>query len=355
MSDPSFPSDPADPASPDASAASSAWGAPATPPTSAGSTPPFDPLAAPSAPAPDAAPAKAGPGPKAWIAAGVAAAVVAVGAGFFLGHDAGSSSNTAGATQSQVQGMPGQSGQTGQNGQGMPGQTGQGMPGGGGVTGTVASVGDSSFEVTTSDGTTTVKVTSDTRITETTDGSIDDLAVGDNIMVISSGTSSSSSTVAASRIVDLGDQQLRGPGGDDDGSGQAPPWSQSDQGNGSSSGSTGSSSSNQAPQGAPQGGMPTGGTITKIDGDTITVKTRDGSTVKVTTSSSTTVSIEEALEIGDLSKGDEVSVMGQSADGTVTAFMVRVGDDAGQMGPGGGMPGQGQGMPGQGGTQTTTN
>jgi len=79
----------------------------------------------------------------------------------------------------------------------------------------------------------------------------------------------------------------------------------------------------------------TAGTITGIDGDTITLKLTDGSTVKVTSSSDTTVTTSETSSVSDLAKGDTVTVSGtKDSDGNVSATTVR----EGEMGFGEGTP-----------------
>ena len=83
------------------------------------------------------------------------------------------------------------------------------------------------------------------------------------------------------------------------------------------------------------GGDLTAGTITGIDGDTITLTLADGSTVKVTSRSDTTVTTSETSSVSDLAKGDTITVSGtKDSDGNVTATTVREGD----AGFGGGTP-----------------
>jgi len=75
-----------------------------------------------------------------------------------------------------------------------------------------------------------------------------------------------------------------------------------------------------------RGGL-TAGTITSIDGDTITVKLADGSTVKVSTSGSTTVTKTSKAKVSDLAKGDTITVVGQAdSSGNVTATRISEGD-----------------------------
>jgi len=75
------------------------------------------------------------------------------------------------------------------------------------------------------------------------------------------------------------------------------------------------------------GGNITAGTITGIDGDTITLKLTDGSTVKVTSSSDTTVTTSATSSVSDLAKGDTITVSGtKDSDGNVIATTVREGE-----------------------------
>jgi hypothetical protein len=86
------------------------------------------------------------------------------------------------------------------------------------------------------------------------------------------------------------------------------------------------------PGGAKPGGGPGGGpvnltigTITKVDGDTVTIKTTSGSTVKATIGSDTNVNITKTGSIKDLAKGDEIVVNGQRDGDTIAAEFVSKG------------------------------
>ena len=92
-------------------------------------------------------------------------------------------------------------------------------------------------------------------------------------------------------------------------------------------GGTGSDSTTGGAGGA-RGGF-TAGTITSIDGGTITLKLADGSTVKVSTSGSTTVTKTSKAKVSDLSTGDTITVVGQAdSSGNVTATRISEGDAA---------------------------
>ncbi len=86
------------------------------------------------------------------------------------------------------------------------------------------------------------------------------------------------------------------------------------------------------PDGAKQGGGPGGGpmnltigTITKVDGDTVTIKTTSGTTVEATIGSDTNVNITKTGSIKDLAKGDEIVVNGQRDGDTIAAEFVSKG------------------------------
>ncbi|POM26644.1 hypothetical protein BTM25_10470 [Actinomadura rubteroloni] len=74
------------------------------------------------------------------------------------------------------------------------------------------------------------------------------------------------------------------------------------------------------------GGGLTAGTVTKVSGDTLWVKTADGKTVKVQTGGSTRVSVTREGSLKDLGAGTSVVVRGSAGDdGTVTATQVTEG------------------------------
>jgi hypothetical protein len=81
----------------------------------------------------------------------------------------------------------------------------------------------------------------------------------------------------------------------------------------------------------------TSGTVTSVDGDTITVTLADGSTVTVTTSADTTVTKTSDATVADLVAGEEIVVSGTKDDaGNVTATSITQG--AGFPGGFGGTP-----------------
>lgn len=67
------------------------------------------------------------------------------------------------------------------------------------------------------------------------------------------------------------------------------------------------------------------GTITKVDGNTVTIKTTSGSTVKATIGSDTNVNVTKTGSVKDLAKGDEIVVNGQRDGDTIAAEFVSKG------------------------------
>jgi uncharacterized protein DUF5666 len=101
-------------------------------------------------------------------------------------------------------------------------------------------------------------------------------------------------------------------------------------------------------QGGPDGSQPPGaqapnigdltaGTITKVDGDTITIKTSDGDEVTVQTDSGTDVTVTKDGSVSDLSTGDQVVVSGnRDSDGSISADSIAEGSNRLGLAPGSG-------------------
>lgn len=68
------------------------------------------------------------------------------------------------------------------------------------------------------------------------------------------------------------------------------------------------------------------GTVTRVDGDTVYVKTANGKTVKVVTDSDTQIQVSTEGTTADLSKGSTVLVQGSSSGGAVKATRITEGD-----------------------------
>lgn len=301
------------------------------------------PTGPPDGPGPeDSTPAKASW--KQWAAAGAVAATIAIGGGLALNatsHKGGSAQAVATGAATTTPGSG-----TGQG----PGT----FRGGRGSSGTLTKVDGTvlTLESTDQSGaktTITVKTTADTTFTESVEGSVSDLAKGDHVLVMGDTVDG---VVAAQRVVDNGKLALRGPGaggqppaGRPDG---APPADQPP-----SDGSAVTTPDGSIPPGTPPAGGSfgnpgsfTNGTITAIDGDTITVAAADGTSVKVSITNDTTVTVTKSLTLADLATGDTLSAMGTTAGDVVTATSVRRGDlgRGGFGGPGGPPPGAAPGQ-----------
>ena len=75
----------------------------------------------------------------------------------------------------------------------------------------------------------------------------------------------------------------------------------------------------------PGGGFTTG-TVERVDGDTVYLRTADGKEVKVTTTGTTTVRLSSQGKVSDLQAGQTVAVQGQAGtDGTVAARSITEG------------------------------
>jgi hypothetical protein len=266
------------------------------------------------------------------IGAAVAAVVVAIGIGVLVTRDDGGTPVAAGASAA---------------GQGGPGGF-DGFGRGTGGTITAIDADGSTLELEASSGDTVeVTATDDTTITETVEGSIDDLSEGDDIVVIGSATGDDG-TIAADQVIAGavgmpfgGDRPQPPQGGDAPPEGYGPPEG-FDPGQGGG-----------PDQGRGVGGF-TRGTITDIGDGKLSVKTADDETVTVTLSSSTTVRVTHDLSFGDLAAGDEITVTAEGDtgdDATVQAVAIRRGDAGLGVPGGGGFPGGGN--PGGGGDSGT--
>ncbi|MEU8356416.1 hypothetical protein AB0C27_10450 [Nonomuraea sp. NPDC048882] len=85
------------------------------------------------------------------------------------------------------------------------------------------------------------------------------------------------------------------------------------------------------------GGGGTAGTVEKVEGGKVYVKTADGATVTVNTTDQTTVRISKPAKVTDLKQGSTIVVRGQKgADGAVTADSISEGGQGFQRPQGGG-------------------
>lgn len=315
-----------------------------------------DPTPPTSSPTPDAT-ASAKRSWRTWAAAAAVAVLIAGGGGYAISRSDGGDGGTAVAA-----------GEAGDATGSAPGAAsgpggGDGTPRGMGTAGTIAALDGDSFtiEVAATDQaeatTLTVRTSDDTTFTETADGDLTDLAVGDTIRATGETTDAG---VTASTVVDSGDDELAGPGA---GMGGPPP-------DGVPTGELPAppDGADGAPTGTPPEGMGGGrggpgamgaaGTITAIDGDVLTVESADGTEVAVTLTEETTISVTTVVTLDDLAAGDTVLVIGATADGTVDATAVRAGElPSGGFGGGGPVPPAGAppagGAPGDDATTTT--
>jgi hypothetical protein len=271
-------------------------------------------------------PPKQRPGWLAW-AIGAGVIVVAVAAFFVTKSIAGSGGSTPAAAstgngQTSNGGAGGYGGQSGSGGfQGrFPGTSGQ-ITAIDGTTLTVKDRRNQSVKVTTSDST---RVTIEKTVT------VSDIASGDRISV--TGTKSGT-TVAASRIA-ITDLQLPAPGsGSQSGTtpGSGPNGSQNGFGppggfNGRGGPPATDANGNPINRANRRPGGFTFGTVTKVDGGTITISGFDGSTTTVTTTSSTTVTKSVQGSFSDLKVGQTVRATGATgSDGTVAATSINEG------------------------------
>jgi hypothetical protein len=81
----------------------------------------------------------------------------------------------------------------------------------------------------------------------------------------------------------------------------------------------------------------TTGTVTKVDGDTVTMKTATGDEVTVKTDGDTDVTVTKDGSVSDLAAGDPVVVAGsRQSDGSISADSISEGNTQFSFGPGAG-------------------
>jgi hypothetical protein len=229
-----------------------------------------------------------------WVAATAGAAVIAVAA--IVGINAG-------GAQTQNIGGAGASG---------PGGPRAGPGGGGAITG----MDGSTLTVTNAGQTVKVLTSASTTFIVATAGSVADIKVADNVLVM--GTAAGS-TIAAEQVTDGGSVAIAdGPGGP-----RAPPAGSS-RGAPPNAGPGGNTA--KAPVGGGFPGRPVAGVVKTVNGDSFTLSEPDGTTVAASTSSSTTVSVLKPSSLGALRVGDQIQATGtRGSDGTITATSVRSG------------------------------
>jgi hypothetical protein len=282
-------------------------------------------------------PASKNPAWKSWLAAGVVTAAFAGGAIVAIslagGKDSSNNTPAAATTDQDTQSSDGFGG----NGSG-PALVAQR-----GARGTIAAIDGPTLTLDSTDpsgeeSTVTVETTDATTFRETVEGTLDDIAVGDNIVAMGTATDAG---ITAANIMDNGDDAA----GSDYRAGGPPPAVDGDVTprtftDGGPDGSAGAPPDGDR-RGPGAGGF-TAGTVKSIDGTTITVETADGSTVTVATTADTTTTVTKAITLADLAVGDTVSALGTTEGSTVTADTVQKGDLAfgrgGMRPPDGGPP-----------------
>lgn len=282
----------------------------ATPP---GATPPGSPTSGSPAP-----PSRRWLGLSAFAAVPAVLGVAAVGA---VAMDRRSSAPPAAAVVADAIGVSTQNGVSTENQAGSSGDTTDeghagrrpGRRGHRGAAGTITAVSDAGFTLAAGDDEAVeVAVDGDTRYLATTEGSLADVAVGDKVGIL--GEPTADDTIAAFHIVT--GEDLRGgegrPGGPRPDAGDEAAGE--DEGHGPGGHGIDGHRHHRA------------GTVTAVDGTTLTVETVAGDTLTVTTSEPTTVSVTREIALADLAVDDQVRVFGErSDDGTVTARLVHRG------------------------------
>lgn len=302
----------------------------------------------------DPAPATPASSGRSWaIAGGAAVAMVAIGVAA-MGLLGGDESATEADTTSSSVAVDDVSGDTADDTRGGPGF-------GGGVFGTLTEIEGASFIVDVTDRsgdstTTRVVVTDETIFTETQDGTLDGVQVGDHVLV--TGETADDGTVSAASLADNNNRELTFGGGNGGGppDGFEPPEG-FDPPEGFEPPADGAVPDDfQPPEGGLPGGGPGGGgpgglggvtvgEVTSVDGSTIVIQPTDGQPVTVTVSGETTITETVEVSIAALEVGDTVQVTGDADGDRVVAETVQVGATRGFGAAGG---------PGAGGTPPTS-
>jgi len=285
-----------------------------------------------------------GPGPttwRSWVVAGVIVAVIAVAAVVLLGGsgDDGGTEDAAAAPAAQAEGFPGAGG------------AGLGL----GARGSITSIEGSTITVESEDPsgsstTTTVETTADTTVTESVEGTLDDLEVGATVVAV--GEEGDGGGIVATTIREGDGAGLgQGPGGPGGGfeppaDGELPDGFEPPEG-------FEPPADGELPDGfeppegfdPAQGGGPgsaTTGEITAVEDDQVTLDV-DGESVTVSITDDTTVFVTEERSLEDLAEGDVIVAVGDTEDDVLTATSIQLGDAGfGAFGgPGGGLPSAG--------------
>lgn len=275
----------------------------------------------------DLATAPTKPAWRSWVAAGAVGALIVGGGAFLLGRgDDGQPTATAAANSDT-------STDAGTGAPGAPG--GLGGPGGPGTGGEITAIDGTTITLDAEGETYTVSTSDDTQVSETVEGSADDIAVGDTVVVIGEVVDGA---VTAESISEGGlGRGFGGPGGGPGGGGTPPDGFELPDGVEPPEGldPPGGFDPSQG-GGPPAGGLGgfTNGEVTTVEGSTLTVSTDDGDTVTVTATEDTMVTITLDGEVDDLDIGDTIQVIGEVDGSSVDAAIIRLGE-LGGFGPGG--------------------
>lgn len=271
-----------------------------------------------------------------WIVASVVTLVAVVGVMLVLDRFGGSDATASNEATAQSQG----SGQAqGQGAGGQGGGPGAGF-GGFGTFGEVTGIDGDTLTVATqgrdgASGSATVVTSSETTVSETVDGTLADIVVGDTVVVIGEQTDDG----ITAQSINVGGGAMSGgfPGGGFPGGGAGggiptdlPTDIPTDM-------PTGMPTNGMRPQGGPGGGF-TAGEVVAVTDASLTLQTEDGETVEVTAASDVTVRVTEDRAVSDIELGDTISAMGETVDDQIQATSITIGE----LGFGGGMGGFGR-------------
>jgi hypothetical protein len=172
----------------------------------------------------------------------------------------------------------------------------QTTPQGRGTSGTLAKIDGNTFTLTTSQGPVTVNVNSNTIIQKTTTGALSDIHEGS--VIFASGSKDANSNISATSIRIM-------PAGQ-----TAPP--------------TPPSGTPQNQSGANPQRQRAMGTVSKVEGNVLTLNTTQGP-VTVNADSNTTIQITSNGSLSDLHEGESLSVAGsKDANNNITATSIRI-------------------------------
>lgn len=188
--------------------------------------------------------------------------------------------------------------------------------------------------------TTTVVASSETVITETMEGTLADLAVGDDVVAMAEETDDG----MALRSITEG-ESLRS-GSEPPQGGGAPPQGMEPPGGGSAPAEgmeppAGMEAPTEGESPSPQGGAVVAGEIVAVDATSVTIRTSDDESVVLSATEDSTVRLTETRSVSDIAVGDTITAMGSTDGDTVRATEIVIGDQT--FGPGGpgGPPGSG--------------